>query len=93
MKCYGNILLCLGDTEGQHQIGGFKVIVGWALWKFRLCYATLEDVRGKFNPQSFVSRNQDSRINIGQRIENASDPKVKSELQTTYGILYRSAGF
>ena len=25
IKCFGNVILCLGDTEGQHQIGGFKV--------------------------------------------------------------------
>ena len=77
--------------EGQHQIGGFKVSVGWALRKCRICYAKVEDVRGNFDPKSFILRDQNSHVSICQRIENTSDLKIKSELQTTYGIIYRSA--
>ena len=30
IKLHGALVSCLGDTEGQHKWGGFKVKVGWA---------------------------------------------------------------
>ncbi len=41
-KFYGSVLLLLGDTLAAHDIGGFKVGVGFALRICRHCMATRE---------------------------------------------------
>ena len=86
-KCCGKVLLCLGDTEGQHQIGGFKVSVGWALRKCRMCYVTVDVVCNNFDPKSFVPRCKDSYTRNCDDIDNATNPGVKGELQTTFSII------
>ena len=85
-----NVILCLGDTEEQHQICGFKVGVGWSYRKCRTCYARENKVRHDFEHKRFVSRTQEY-LNECNLIENAPNPTVKGDLQTTYGILYRSS--
>lgn len=37
----------LADTIAAHAIGGFKVGVGWALRKCRMCLATREQIQEK----------------------------------------------
>ncbi len=39
---YGTVLLCLADTLAAHQLGGFKVGVGFSLRICRDCMATRE---------------------------------------------------
>ena len=43
----GTIIVFLADTLGAHQVGGFKVGVGFSLWKCRECMATREDIQSK----------------------------------------------
>ena len=90
VKCRGKVLLCLGDTEGQQQIGGFKVSVGWSLRKCRYCLATAEDVRNNFTPSTFNKRNKETHLRQCKEIDNAPAECIKKDLQTTYGILTRS---
>lgn len=44
---YGTVLLCLADTLGAHQLGGFKVGVGFSLRICRDCMATKEKIQEK----------------------------------------------
>ncbi len=44
---YGTVLLCLADTLAAHQLGGFKVGVGFSLRICRDCMATREDIQTK----------------------------------------------
>ena len=39
--------LFLADTVAAHQIGGFKVGVGFALRKCRHCMASLDEIQSK----------------------------------------------
>lgn len=43
----GSLLLFLADTLAAHQIGGFKVGVGFSLRKCRNCLATSDDMNVK----------------------------------------------
>lgn len=43
----GTVLLSLADTLAAHQLGGFKVGVGFSLRKCRECMATYSDIQTK----------------------------------------------
>ena len=43
----GTVLVVLADTLAAHQLGGFKVGVGFSLRKCRRCMATSEDMQTK----------------------------------------------
>jgi len=43
----GTVLVTLADTLAAHQLGGFKVGVGFALRKCRHCMATFDDMQSK----------------------------------------------
>ena len=45
----GAVLFALADTLAAHQLGGFKVGVGFALRKCRMCLATKEQLSVKVN--------------------------------------------
>lgn len=45
----GGVLFALADTLAAHQLGGFKVGVGFALRKCRMCLATKEQLSVKVN--------------------------------------------
>ena len=47
IKVTGSLVLFLANTLAAHQIGGFKVGVGFSLQKCRNCLATLEDMNIK----------------------------------------------
>ncbi len=44
---HGTALVTLADTLAAHQLGGFKVGVGFSLRKCRNCMATLEQMSTK----------------------------------------------
>ena len=44
---HGTVLLALADTLAAHELGGFKVGVGFALRKCRACMATYSDIQTK----------------------------------------------
>ena len=54
-------------------------------------HATSEDVRNNFNPNSFVCRTIEHHIHICDLIDRAPSPAIKAEMQTSYGVLYRSS--
>lgn len=45
----GAVVALLADTLAAHDLGGFKVGVGFALRKCRLCLATNADIQTKVN--------------------------------------------
>lgn len=47
IQVHGTLLLTLADTVAAHQLGGFKVGVGFALRKCRNCMAVLDDLQSK----------------------------------------------
>lgn len=90
VKLYGAVVSCLGDTEGQHQWGGFKGSVGWAHQKCRNCLCRFEDMQNKFRDTEFTSRNLDQYHEQCHDIETAPTEAAKRDFQTTYGIVERS---
>lgn len=44
---HGAVLVLLADTLAAHDLGGFKVGVGFALRKCRMCLATDNDIQSK----------------------------------------------
>ena len=57
VKLYGAVKSCLGDTEGQHQWGGFKGSVRWSHQKCRNCLCRHADMQVKFRAAQFTARN------------------------------------
>ena len=48
-KVRGAVVALLADTLAAHDLGGFKVGVGFALRKCRLCLATNDDIQTEVN--------------------------------------------
>ena len=46
-KFHGTVIVTLCDTQAAHQLGGFKIGVGFALRKCRDCMATHSDIQLK----------------------------------------------
>uniref|UniRef100_A0A1X7VKH4 Uncharacterized protein n=1 Tax=Amphimedon queenslandica TaxID=400682 RepID=A0A1X7VKH4_AMPQE len=44
---FGSVLLLLSDTLAAHEIGGFKVGVGFAHRICRVCFATKDEIQSK----------------------------------------------
>ena len=47
MLVKGSLLLFLADTLAAHQLGGFKVGVGFSFRKCRNCLATADEIKQK----------------------------------------------
>ena len=87
---FGAVVSCLGDTEGQHQWGGFKVKLGWANQKCRNCLCTFNKMQEHFRSNLFTPRTLTQYRPHCSDIENAPTAAAKQNLQTTYGITGRS---
>ena len=85
----GKVLLCAGDTLGQHALGGFKEGVGFSFQKCRTCYCHFEDMQCKFEENSFKMRSKDSYNSECNFIDDSST-YLKSQMRTLYGINNRS---
>ena len=90
MKLFGAVVSCLGDTEGQHRWGCFKVKVGWCLQKCRNCLCTYDDMQENFRDTFFTQRSLQQYNQHCSDIETAPTDEMKKTLQTTYGITHRS---
>ena len=44
---YGTLFLVLADNLAAHQLGGYKVGIGFSLRKCRVCMATQADIQQK----------------------------------------------
>ena len=54
MRIYGTVLVLLADTLAAHQLGGFKVGVGFSLRKCRQCMVTFNDMQTKVRTRLLV---------------------------------------
>ena len=91
MEIFGKTCFVLGDTEGQHDISGFKIGVGFAYRKCRCCMCSSEDIKNCFDENKLVLRTHNSYVEQCDRIHNASTADLKSYLSKQYGIRQRSA--
>ena len=87
---YGKLILCLGDTLGQHEICGFKLGIGFSYQKCRECYITKNEILEKCYDELCSKRDLASHITQCKNIENAQSKALKDHLSTTYGIVSRS---
>ncbi|XP_028415149.1 uncharacterized protein LOC114538196 [Dendronephthya gigantea] len=87
---YGKVISCTGDTEGQHEWGGYKVGVGFAFQKCRHCQCTYEAMQQSFYEEDFIQRTKESYNRHCDEIEQAPTDQHKNDLGTTYGINHRS---
>ena len=87
---YGKVVSCTGDTEGQHEWGGFKVGVGLAFQKCRHCQCRYKAMQQYFYEDDFILRTKASYDRQCNDIDEAPSDQVKNDLQTTYGINTRS---
>ena len=87
---FGKVVMCLGDTLGQHLWGGFKEGVGVSRQKCRHCYCEFDDMQGLFREELFVTRNKELYEQNCSEIKNAETRKNRQELETEYGINKRS---
>ena len=89
-EIFGKVLICTGDTLGQHLWGGFKEGVGVAFQKCRTCYCNFEHMQTAHNEDLFNLRTKSSYDAECDEIEQALNDNVKNNLSTTYGINTRS---
>ncbi|XP_028418281.1 uncharacterized protein LOC114543534 [Dendronephthya gigantea] len=90
-EVFGKVVSCAGDTEGQHEWGGFKVGVGFSFHKCHHCQCHFEAMQEKFFEEDFTVRNKEMHDRHCQEIETAPNDVVKNDLTTTYGINHRSS--
>ena len=60
VEIFGKVLLCTGDTLGQHLWGGFKEGVGFAFQKCRSCLCNFNEMQQSFDENDFVMRTKHS---------------------------------
>ena len=70
-KVFGKVVSCAGDTEGQHEWGGYKVGVGFAFQKCRHCQCQFEAMQEKFYEEDFIARTKEAHERHCHEIENA----------------------
>ena len=88
---FGKVLVCAGDTLGQHLWDGYKEGVGFSIHKCRNCYCLFLKMQQEFLEEAFVLRTQARYNKECEEIENAPTDAVRSDLCTTYDINKRSA--
>ena len=91
VEMFGKVLICTGDTLGQHLWGGFKEGVGVAFQKCRSCYCDFEKMQTNFDENLYTLRTKVQYEKDCSRIEEAPNDNVKKDLLITYGINCRSA--
>ena len=89
-EIFGTVVCCLGDTEGQHQWGGYKVKVGWAHQKCRNCLCTFEDMQSQFKDTCFTERTIQQYRRQCADIERSVNRQMRDYLCSTYGITGKS---
>ena len=88
---HGKVLICAGDTLGQHYWGGYKEGVGVAFQKCRHCQCTFEQMQRDFLEEAFVLRTMETYSAQFDAIEQAPTLNVQNDLKTTYGLTTRSS--
>ena len=87
---FGKVVICTGDTLGQHLWGGLKEGVVASFQKCRTCYCQFDEMQNNFKEELFALRTKASYNDECSRIENALNDNIKNNLRTIYGINERS---
>ena len=87
---HGKVLMCTGDTLGQHYWGGYKEGVGAAFQKCRNCQCTFEQMQADFLEEAFTLRTKETYSAQCDAIEQAPTLSVQKDMETTYGLTRRS---
>eukprot|EP00111_Clytia_hemisphaerica_P003426 TCONS_00009790-protein len=87
---HGKVLVCLGDTPGQHLWAGFKEGVGTSYQKCRHCYCNFDELQSKFKLTDFTPRTETLHKQDCYEIENAPTEESRRDLSVAYGINKRS---
>jgi len=90
LQVYGKVVLCVGDTLGQHLWGGFKEGVGGSFQKCRTCYCLFEPMQEHFCESSFVLRTKEQHGIECTQIENVTSKSAQKDLKRIYGLNQRS---
>ena len=85
------VMSSLGDTEGQHQWGGFKVKVGLSHQKCRNCLCTFIDMQQKFRDSDFTERNLAQYHHHCRDIETAPNNETRKSLEHIWNYRKKSA--
>ena len=88
---FGKVISCAGDTEGQHEWGGYKVGVGFAFHKCRHCQCHYDAMQRSFYDYDFHARSKETHERHCKEIDEAPTEHLKNDLKTTYGINHRSS--
>ncbi|XP_066911641.1 uncharacterized protein [Clytia hemisphaerica] len=86
---FGKVVMCLGDTLGQHLWGGFKEGVGGAYQKCRHCFCDFQTLQTVFDLSKITQRTEKLYDEHCSEIENATG-EFQNDLKITYGINRRS---
>lgn len=89
VNVFGKVVICVGDTLGQHLWGGFKEGVGASFQKCRSCYCQFDQMQKDFTESSFTERTKHSYNLECTQIEN-SVGGIRKELKLIYGLNQRS---
>ena len=90
LTVFGKVVLCVGDTLGQHLWGGFKEGVGGSFQKCRNCYCIFEQMHEHFCESFFELRSKESYDEECTQIERASSIPLIKDLRRIYGLNQRS---
>lgn len=85
---FGKVISCTGDTEGQHEWGGYKV--GFAFHKCRHCQCHYDAMQQSFYDHDFHTRSKGTHERHCMEIDEAPTEQIKADLKTTYEINHRS---
>ena len=84
------VLMCTGDTLGQHHFRGYKEGVGAAFKKCHNCQCTFEQMQADFLEEAFTLCTKETYSAQCDATEQAPTPSVHKDLETTYGLTRRS---
>ena len=87
---FGKVISCAGDTEGQHEWGGYKVGVGFAFHKCRHCQCHYDAMQQSFYDYDFHARSKETHERQCKEIDEAPTEQTRTDLKITYGINHRS---
>ena len=85
-KVYGKVLVCTGDTLGQHLWAGFKEGVGVSFQKCRHCYIDFDTMQTMFEEDERTLRTKASYEREADIIENSVNETIRETFSLLFGI-------
>ena len=86
VKLYGKVIVCTGDTLGQHLWAGFKEGVGVSFQKCRHCHCDFETMQTIFEEDEKTLRTKASYERETDMIKNSVNETVRGAFSLLFGI-------